>query len=59
MVGVGHLPDIFVGNILLGAESVDCHVHCIAQGYVKIPDLMDTLRQEYGVDLRECGLNDQ
>ena len=25
----------------------------IAQGYVKIPDLMDTLRQEYGVDLRE------
>ena len=25
----------------------------IAQGYVKIPDLMDTLRQEYGVDLRD------
>ena len=25
----------------------------IAQGYVTIPDLMDTLRQEYGVDLRE------
>ena len=25
----------------------------IAQGYVKIPDLMDTLRQEYRVDLRE------
>ena len=25
----------------------------IAQGYVKIPDLMDTLRQEYGADLRE------
>lgn len=24
----------------------------IAQGYVKIPDLVDTLRQEYGVDLR-------
>lgn len=25
----------------------------IAQGYVTIPELMDTLRQEYGVDLRE------
>ena len=25
----------------------------IAQGYVNIPDLIDTLRQEYGVDLRE------
>lgn len=24
----------------------------IVQGYVKIPDLINTLRQEYGIDLR-------
>ena len=24
----------------------------IAQGYIKLPDIIDTLRQEYGIDLR-------
>ena len=36
------------------ANAERCRISVsIAQGYVKIPDLMDTLRQEYGVDLRE------
>lgn len=24
----------------------------ITQGYIKLPDIIDTLRQEYGIDLR-------
>lgn len=24
----------------------------IAQGYIKLPDIIDTLRREYGIDLR-------